>query len=85
MAEHSAHEPPGLPQNIVDEAADTPMWVPIMGLVILGVVALLFSYRMMTAEPAEAPATEEAPAAEQAAPEAAPEAAPSAPSAAHGE
>lgn len=35
------HEPPGLP-NVVDEAGDTPSWVPKLGLALLG-AALLYA------------------------------------------
>lgn len=34
-------EPPGLP-NVVDEAGDTPSWVPKLGLALLG-LALLYA------------------------------------------
>jgi hypothetical protein len=64
MAEKSAHEPPGLPK-VEDEALDTPMWVPILGLSLLGALALLFVYQATVEEPTEA-----TPSVEQAAPEA---------------
>ncbi|MBC7173271.1 MAG: hypothetical protein H5U40_12610, partial [Polyangiaceae bacterium] len=47
MAEqHSAHES-GLPQ-ITDEAADTPMWVPVLGLFVLAALALALIYVIST-------------------------------------
>jgi hypothetical protein len=66
----------GLPE-VRDEAADTPRWVPILGLILLGLGVLGLLYRIATAqqeplpeEAAEAPA---APAVEAApAPSAAP-------------
>ncbi len=62
MAEqHSAHEAPGLPQ-ITDEAGDTPMWVPILGLTLLALMALVFAYEVNTAEPAGEAAAVDAPA-----------------------
>ena len=36
-----SNQPPGLPE-IVDEAADTPAWIPIVGLLLLALFALLF-------------------------------------------
>jgi hypothetical protein len=61
------HHAPGLPE-IHDEAADTPMWLPMLGLAIFAIVALFLITRAAiedasaeldaTAEeaPAEAPA-----------------------------
>lgn len=37
--QHSSHGPPGLPP-VHDEAADTPLWVPVVGLVLLVLLAL---------------------------------------------
>lgn len=40
-----AHQgPPGLPE-VHDEAADTPMWVPAVGLALLVALALTFVFR----------------------------------------
>lgn len=38
------HEAPGLPE-IRDEAADTPLWVPVLGLSLLVLLALVFVVR----------------------------------------
>lgn len=59
-ATHEPHGPPGLPE-IVDEAGDTPTWVPVLGLALLTLVAILFVVRsqMTSDEPAEAAAPAE--------------------------
>jgi hypothetical protein len=67
MAAHASNDdvhtgpqpPPGLPE-IQDEAADTPMWVPILGLSLFVLVALwlVVSSALEDAEAAEAPAVE---------------------------
>jgi hypothetical protein len=62
MAEHSPHEPPGLPE-IRDDAADTPMWIPMVGVGLLVAFVLLFTYKAVTNPPADAPADEGAQAA----------------------
>lgn len=55
--EHAHHDgPPGLPE-VIDEAGDTPKWVPITGLGLLALIAILFVIR------AQLPADETAPAA----------------------
>ena len=83
MADEHKH-PPGLPE-IRDEATDTPMWLPLVGLGLLALIGLLIVYRAATApEPTpEAPAEEAAPAvagepAAEAQPAPAPEPAPAA-------
>ncbi|MBX3247201.1 MAG: hypothetical protein KF901_08475 [Myxococcales bacterium] len=48
MADHHA---PGLPE-IHDEAADTPMWLPLLGLGLLIVASLFFIIRAATADEA---------------------------------
>lgn len=66
-----AHPHPAIP-TITDEAADTPMWVPIAGLALFLVLALFVAIRSAMGpaeEPAPAPeapaeAAAEAPAAE---------------------
>jgi hypothetical protein len=69
---HDAHHdgPPTLPV-VTDEAGDTPTWVPLTGLLLFAVIAVLIVFRSQTA-------TDEAPAAEAAdtAPAAEAEAAP---------
>ena len=60
MAEHSPHEPPGLPE-ITDEAADTPMWVPVVGVGLLVAFVLLFTYKAVTSEPTGSAAEDGAP------------------------
>lgn len=64
------HHAPGLPE-IHDEAADTPMWLPMLGLAIFAIVALFLITRAAiedasaeldaTAEEAPADAPAEAP------------------------
>ncbi len=51
--------PPGLPE-IQDEAADTPMWVPFLGLGLFVLVALwlVISSALEDAEAVEAPSVE---------------------------
>jgi hypothetical protein len=39
-----SHEPPGLP-TVVDEAGDTPNWVPLLGLLLAVGLALLIAAR----------------------------------------
>jgi hypothetical protein len=58
----AAHPHPPLP-TITDEAADTPMWVPMAGLAIFLVLALFVALRSALSPPDEAPgqaASEEA-------------------------
>lgn len=45
MAEHSEHELTSVPATIRDEAGETPMWVPIVGLVLLALVGVSFAIR----------------------------------------
>lgn len=60
-----AHEAPGLPE-IRDEAADTPLWVPVLGLSLLVLLALVFVVRAeMGAGEEEAPPAAEQVAAQQ--------------------
>jgi hypothetical protein len=42
-----SNQPPGLPE-IVDEAGDTPNWVPLVGLALVVMVALLIAVRQAT-------------------------------------
>jgi hypothetical protein len=62
------HATPGEPPPVRDEAADSPMWLPILGacLLLLGTIAIV--WRARTAEepppPAEEAAAEEAAAAD---------------------
>ncbi|MCU0671264.1 MAG: hypothetical protein MUE69_00580 [Myxococcota bacterium] len=65
------HHAPGLPE-IHDEAADTPMWLPMLGLAIFAIVALFLITRAAIEDASaeldatgavEAPADEAAPAA----------------------
>ncbi len=53
MSEH-AHEPGKFPE-VHDEAPRTPTWVPVIGLALLGLIALFGVYRAATApeEPRE--------------------------------
>ncbi len=67
MAEHSRHEPPGLPE-IKDDATDTPMWVPVVGVGLLVAFVLLFTSKAVNNEPAGAPSDEAAAAQAAAAP-----------------
>jgi hypothetical protein len=65
--------PPSLP-TIVDEAGDSPSWVPILGIVLFAVGALLAAARMATqsderAQPAPVQEQETQPSAATAAPE----------------
>jgi hypothetical protein len=55
MAEHSQQKPSGLPE-IKDDAADTPMWVPMIGVGLLVAFVLLFTYKAVTSSPAGEPA-----------------------------
>jgi len=67
MAAHASNDdvhadpqpPPGLPE-IQDEAADTPMWVPVLGLGLFVLVALwlVISSALDDAEVAEVPSVE---------------------------
>lgn len=52
----NTHEPPGLPK-VVDEAADTPPWVPKLGLALLAAV-VLYVVAMRVIEPASDAAPE---------------------------
>lgn len=72
-AHTSPQPPPGLPE-IQDEAADTPMWVPVLGLGLFVLVALYLVISSAFAEPEAqaAPAMEPPAAAAPAAPAAAP-------------
>jgi len=56
-AEHHHDGPPVLP-TIVDEAGDTPTWVPILGVALFALVAIVFVARSQMAT--EVPATPEA-------------------------
>lgn len=44
MAEASTHHRPGEPPPVRDEAADTPLWMPLLGLclLVIGVLAVLW-------------------------------------------
>ena len=44
---HDEPDVPGFP-TIQDEAADTPMWVPAMGLALLALMVLMLVYRVAT-------------------------------------
>ena len=74
MAEATEHHQPGELPPIRDEAADTPLWLPVMGLcfLVIGAVALIWQSANAaepdTAETADVVAAEgeEAPAAEPA-------------------
>src|SRR5690606_24701585 len=54
MADHGAHELTRVPTQIHDEASETPMWIPVLGLVLLGVAGVWFA--LSAAIEAEAPA-----------------------------
>jgi hypothetical protein len=58
MAEHGAHELTRVPTDIHDEAGETPMWVPILGLCVVGLIALALalSAAIGPEAPADAPA-----------------------------
>lgn len=62
-ANHDEPDVPGLPE-IQDEAADTPMWVPALGLALLAAFVLSFVLRAAIAESDETVADEAAEAAE---------------------
>jgi hypothetical protein len=47
-----SHEPPGLPE-IRDEAANTPLWVPALGLALLVVLAMVAVLRSELGGPPE--------------------------------
>lgn len=66
MAHASEHHRPGEPPPIRDEAADTPFWLPVLGLCLLVLGALFVIWQSATAHdeaataaPAAAPAGEE--------------------------
>ena len=48
------HDAPGQPPRIRDEAADSPMWLPALGLSLLIVCALLVLWRSIDTEDAAA-------------------------------
>jgi hypothetical protein len=48
-----SNQPPGLPE-IVDEATDTPAWIPVTGLVLLAFFLLLFVVSQATGDEEEA-------------------------------
>lgn len=61
-AAHEAHPHPPMPA-VTDEAADTPMWVPVSGIVLFVVMVLFVMLRASMAPPEVDPAstrTEEA-------------------------
>lgn len=77
MADDHSHTP-GLPE-IHDEAADTPMWIPMLGLALFALLALFLIVRAAVADASaelEATTGEEAAAAEAPAEAAPAEAAP---------
>ena len=57
MSEHK-HAAPSLPE-VVDEAADTPAWVPALGLGLFALIALVFAMRLAFPD-AQAPSQVEA-------------------------
>ncbi|MET0386345.1 MAG: hypothetical protein ABW321_10325 [Polyangiales bacterium] len=57
-------DPPSLPK-VVDEAGDTPSWVPALGLALFALLALLFAARYATSDD---PKAKSAPSEEKAAP-----------------
>lgn len=62
MADH--HDTPGEPPTIRDEAADSPMWLPALGLTLLILGTLVIAWRSSTADEIvedEATQVEEAP------------------------
>lgn len=65
MADSEHHDTPGEPPEIRDEAADSPMWLPALGLTLLLIGALFIIWRGASGDDA---AGEEAAAAEEAAP-----------------
>ena len=72
--EHEHHGPHPVLPSVHDEAGDTPMWLPIMGIALFVLMAFAYSLRgaMMSSEDVAggeaaaeaAPAADEAPAAE---------------------
>ncbi len=50
MAQASDHHRPGEPPPIQDEAADTPMWLPLVGLALLLIGAFLVIWQTATGE-----------------------------------
>jgi hypothetical protein len=52
-------DPPSLP-NVVDEAGDTPTWVPVLGLVLLALVAMATAARLAINEHVPQPQAAEA-------------------------
>lgn len=62
MAEASEHHRPGEPPPVRDEAADTPLWLPVLGLcfLVLGAFAIIWQ-----AQTADEPTSDEAAAQER--------------------
>lgn len=58
---HDEHHRAGEPPEVRDEAADTPMWVPVIGLVLLigGAVAIVWQSAMADEAAAAAAETEQ--------------------------
>lgn len=56
---HDEHHTPGEPPPIRDEAADSPLWLPALGLTLLLLGAIFVVWRSATAEEPEPPAAEE--------------------------
>lgn len=58
-AGHHHDGPPGLPE-IIDEAGDSSKWLPVLGIALFSLIAVVFVARTQMAD--EAPAAAEAPA-----------------------
>jgi hypothetical protein len=54
------HAPAGPLPTVHDEAADTPAWLPVVGLVLFTLMLLWMLYRATQPEPALEPAADEA-------------------------
>lgn len=52
MAEASEHHRPGEPPPVRDEAADTPLWLPVVGLCFLVVGAFAVIWQANASDPA---------------------------------
>ena len=59
MADHE-HDRPGEPPEIRDEAADSPMWLPVLGLTLLLLGAVFLVWRSSGDDVGETETTEEA-------------------------
>lgn len=52
---HDSHAPAGPLPTVHDEAADTPVWLPVVGLVLFGLMLLWMLYRASQPDVVELP------------------------------